>query len=384
MNMYRYVFICLFFCLPLSLSSQVDTPRTQAEQIAAGRQGLITGFRDSDKTTVKNWLLALRILEDDNYLPLQWDERWLLYFWLNDYNAVLGEAARFTNAWEETNRMKIPPPDDSLFNIVDNGMYNGREQYFEQIQQASLPAEDKAFSGLLLNYLLRLSTEEPAASEYDARLDSFLQHYPKTRYKRFMRKRMYNIPPPHDWALSLDFHFFQGNWSGMLERNFRTAYGADFGLGYWRKRWNLSLRVPVGGQKVDQPVEAKGYFWEKGESSVFWGVEMETGYDLVNQPRLRIFPMVGGGYSTLRPPSGDEDDPNPDYFDFFKFQGMHLSAAIHADVKFRIGDGSDSDSYQGVRLRVGHRWLNLGGKNPALQGNMFFFAVGYVIFGRQH
>lgn len=384
MNMYRCIFICVFFSLPLSLAGQVDTARTQAEQIAAGRQSLIAGFRESDEAIVQNWLLALRILEDDHYLPLQWDERWLLYFWLKDYNAVLGETARFTNAWEDANRMKIPPPEDSLFNILDNRMYNDREQYFEQIRQTSLPAEDKEFSALLLNYLLRLSTEEPAASEYDARLDSFLQNYPKTRYKRFMRKRMYNIRPPGDWALSLDFHFFQGNWSGMLERNFRTAYGADFGLSYWRKRWNLSLRAPIGGQKVDRTVEAKGYFWEKGESSLFWGVEMETGYDLVNQPRLRIFPMVGGGYSTLRPPAGDEDDPNPDYFDFFKFQGAHLSAAIHADVKFRAGEDSDADSYQGVRLRVGHRWLNLGRENPALRGNMFFFAVGYVIFGRQH
>lgn len=384
MNTHGQILLWLILFLPSGLLSQPDTPRTQAEQIAAGRRALITGFRSDDQTEVKNWLLALRILEDDNYLPLQWDERWLLYFWLTDYNAALSEAARFTVAWEETNRMKIPPPDDSLFNIVDNRLYADREQHFEQIRLSSLPAEDKTFSGLLLDYLLRLSTEEPAASEFDARLDSFLVQYPKTRYKRFMRKRMYNIAPPGDWALSLDFHFFQGNWSDNLERNFRTAYGADFGLSYWRKRWNLSLRVPIAGQKLDQAVEAKGYFWEKGESSLFWGVEMETGYDLVNQPRLRIFPMVGGGYSTLRPPAGDEDDPNPDYFDFFKFQGVHLGAAIHADVKFRIKDGSDADSYQGLRLRVGHRWLNLGRENPALRGNMFFFAVGYVIFGRQH
>ena len=383
MSMCRQVFYWLLFLLPLGLSSQPDTPRTQTELIAAGRQSLITGFRSGDEAAVKNWLLALRILEDDNHLPLQWDERWLLYIWLKDYNTALGEAARFTNAWEEANRMKIPPPEDSLFNIVDNRLYADREQHFEQIRQSSLAAEDKEFSGLLLDYLLRLSTEEPAASEYDARLDSFLLHYPKTRYTRLIRKRMYNTPPPGDWALSLDFQFFQGNWSDMLEKNFRTSYGVDFGLSYWRKRWSLGLRVPIGGQKLDRPVEAKGYFWEEDEPSTFFGVEIETGYDLIQQPRLRIFPTVGGGYTSLRPPSGDEDDPNPDYYDFFKFQGGHFTAAIQADVKLGFAKDEVAGSYHGVRVRVGHRWLNLGRENPALRGNMFFFAVGYTLFGRQ-
>ena len=378
----HYFYWLLFFC-PLLLSGQPEAPLAQWAQIAVDRQSLITAFRDGNSTEVRALLDTLRGLESDRYLPLQWDERWLLYFWLEDYNAAFAEVARFTKAWEDNNAMKIAPPADSLFKILDNRLYGDQGQYFEQIRQADLPAEEQTFADLLLNFLLRLSTEEPAAAEFDARLDAFLTQYPTSRFARFMRGRMYNTPPPGNWGLSVDVLFLQGNWSGMLDNNFRTCYGGDFAVGYWNNRWNAYLRIPVGGQKLQRPVEAKGYFWEKDEASTFFGVELEAGYDIISKSRLRILPTVGGGYTTIRPPLEDEADPDPDYFDFFRFQGGHLTAAVQADVKFNAGKTNVATSYHGVRVRVGYRWLNLGGENPALRGNMFFFAVGYTMFGRQ-
>lgn len=381
--MRRQLLCWLIFFYPVFAKSQPETSLSQPEQIAAHRQALILAFQTDNPSAVRTQLDSLRRLEDDNYLPLQWDERWLLYVWLKDYDVLLGEAARFTKVWEENNALKIAPPEDSLFKIADNRLYEGREQYFEQIRQSGLQPEEKTFAMLLLDFLLRLSTEEPAASEFDARLDAFLQEYPNSRFARFMRSRMYNTPPPGSWALSIDVLFLQGNWSGMLESHFRSSYGGDFALGYWQNRWNFYLRVPVGGQKLLRPVEANGYFWEKDESSTFFGVELEAGYDIISKSRLRVLPTVGGGYTSLRPPAGTEEDPNPDYFDFFKFQGGHLTAALQADVKFKSGQNNVATSYHGVRVRVGYRWLNLGRENPALRGNMFFFAVGYTIFGRQ-
>lgn len=381
--MSRQIFYWLIFFCPFFVNGQPESSLTQAAQIAVQRQALIIAFQSDNLSEVRSRLDSLRRLEDDNYLPLQWDERWLFYIWLEDYNSLLGETARFTQAWEESNALKIAPPEDSLFKITDNRLYSDRERCFDQIRQSNLPEEEKTFVALLLDFLLRLSTVDPAATEFDTRLNAFQQAYPNSRFIRFMRSRMYNTPPPGSWALSIDMLFMQGNWSGMLENYFRSSYGGDFGLGYWQNRWNFYLRVPVGGQKLMRPVEANGYFWEKDESSTFFGVELEAGYDIINKSRLRVLPTVGGGYTSLRPPAGTEEDPNPDYFDFFKFQGGHLTAALQADVKFKAGPSNVATSYHGVRVRLGYRWLNLGRENPALRGNMFFFAVGYTIFGRQ-
>lgn len=382
--MKQQLLLWLFFFATYSLYAQPEKPLTQYQLIQYYRYELQESFLQVKPAEAVALLDTLRWLEDDQYLTTQWDERWLLYFWSENYETLLNEVARFSNAREEANAEKIPPPEDSLFILVDGALYNEREQLFARIQESALSLEDRTFAALLLDYLLRLSAKEPYASTFDAELSDFQTRYPKSRYARFLRKRMYNTRPPGKWALGVDVLFSQDNWTDNLEYNFRTGYGGDFGLAFWRKRLNLFLRIPVAGQKLMHPVVAQNFVWEEDESSVFFGVEAEAGYDLINKPRFRIFPTVGGGFSSIHPPAASEENPNPDYYDFFRFNGGHLSAAIHADVKFKSTDEKDiAASYHGVRVRVGYRWLNLGRKNPALQGNMFFFAVGYTIFGRQ-
>ncbi len=281
------------------------------------------------------------------------------------------------------NMYKIPPPEDSLFEFLDTRLYTSRGQLLDQIEKADLTPEETEFATLLLEYLLRVSSQESEAEAYDTRLSQFLTRYPGSRFKGFIHRRMYNTSPPGNWALGLDVLFLRGNWTGKMEGNLNTCYGADFGLAFWSKRWNVLLRVPVGFQKLANPIEENTFIWEKDESSIYFGIELEAGYDLYNKSRLRIFPTVGGGYSSLRPPDGTEENPNPDYFEFFKFKSAHLTTAVQADVKFKMGDKKITSTYQGLRVRMGIRWLNFGKQNAGLKGNMFFFAVGYTLFGRQ-
>ncbi len=369
--------------MPLGAHAQTDSLPATEHQIATCRQEIIRAFLHDDQQEARVWMDSLRRLEDNDYLTTQWDERWLLYYWTENYSPLFQEVARFSNAGEEANSYKVPPPADSLFDRLDSRIFAERESYFLQLQQAALPAEESEFVVLLLEYLLRISTQESETESYDARLNQFLSRYPKTRFSGFIHKRMYNTAPPGNWALGADVLFLRGNWTDMLERNLRTCYGADLGLSFWKNRWSLFLRVPVGFQKLANPIEEKGYIWEKDESSVYFGIELETGYDLYNKSRLRILPTVGGGFSSLHPPEGTEENPNPDYFDFFKFRSGHLTTAVQADVKFKAGTGKVATTYQGVRVRLGIRWINFGKQNPGLRGNMFFFAVGYTLFGRQ-
>ncbi len=383
--MLRLIFLTLLTLPPVITWSQQDslpTP-THAQAIALCRQELLHSLWNDNRPDAQFWLDSLRSMEDDNYLALQWDERWLFYFWLENYAPLLDEVAHFTKNTEAETFTKYSPPNDSLFEWLDAQLYRDREQLFRQIDNAWLSGEERDFAALLLHYLLRLSNEPTAADEFDARLNAFLAENPTTRFAPFMRAFMFNTKPPASWAVGLDALFLQGNWSGDLERNFKTAYGADFAVYYWQNRWNLAVRMGVTGQKLLRPVEANTYEWPKDDPSVFFDLELEAGYDLFNKPRLRIFPTVGGGYSTIRPPEGDDQDPNPDYYSNFKFNGVHLTTALQADVKFRQGKGNVATSYHGIRVRMGYHWLNLKRQNPALQGNMFFFAVGYTIFSRQ-
>lgn len=377
-----YILPAIILTIQINGFGQTDSIPTRADSIYSCRQNLLQAFASDDRLNTQFWLDSLQRLEDAEHLALQWDERWLLYFWLDNYGPLFQEVARFSSILEAETWYKAPPPPDSLFKQMDLKLFENQAYLFDQIRQAWLSTEERAFATLLLNYLLRLSLEEPAASEFDAQLNGFLKKFPNSKFRPFIIERMYNTRQPGPWAIGLDLLFLQGNWSGNLERTLRPLFGVDIGLSYWRKGWNLAARLAAGGQKLDRDVEQNRYLWTTGEQSTFFALELETGFDVINTSRLRMFPCLGGGFSSIHPPQ-NEDDPNPDYYDNFRFNGWHLGAAIQADIKFNMGKGNVATSYHGVRVRLGHRWLNLSEGNPALEGNQFYIAVGYALFGRQ-
>ncbi|MBK9335144.1 MAG: hypothetical protein IPM98_00605 [Lewinellaceae bacterium] len=193
---------------------------------------------------------------------------------------------------------------------------------------------------------------------------------------------MYHKTPADDWGLGLDLLFLHGSWSGDLERTLRPLFGIDMGIFFSKKRLTGAVRFAAGGQKLAQSLVQNGYEWPEGDPSTLLAGDLEIGYNLYNKDKVRIFPTIGGGFSGIHPPADEEGD-TPEYYEFFKFRGWHYQAALHADIKFGTNENNVAGSYHGIRLRVGHRWLNLDKNNPVLSGNMFFVAVGYTIFGQQ-
>ena len=380
----KVVYACLlllFVNLPTG-TAQVDSTENPVTRIDRCRRLLLNAFERDDRPDTQFWLDSLQRLESPEYLALQWDERWLLYIWLENYGSLFQEAGGFFTNEIEQAFYKVQPSPDSLFKRLDTRLFENNAYLFDQIRKAWLTTEERAFATLTLDYLLRLSLEEPEASEFDARLTNFLKQFPNSRFKPFIEYRMYNKTPPGNWALGFDLLLAQSSWTGGLERSLRPMFGVDLGLHYWRLRWNTGLRLVFGGQKLDRDVFQSNFSWLKDDPSRFFTVELETGYDVFNKTRLRIYPVVGGGFSSIHPPE-DEEDPNPSYYELFRFNGWHLTTAIHADVKFNPGEDNVATTYHGVRIRLGHRWLNLSEGNPGMQGNMFFVSVGYTVFGRQ-
>ncbi|TNE67846.1 MAG: autotransporter outer membrane beta-barrel domain-containing protein [Bacteroidetes bacterium] len=383
--MFRQIFAILILATcSISLSAQPDSLADAGllPFIQEGRKEMIRSFEETNRPEVQFWMDSLQRLENELFLTLQWDERWLLYLWLENYSALFAEVQIFDSGLEEVELLKLAPPPDSLFQHLDVRLYEERAYLFDQVRKAWLSAEERAFTSLLINYLLRLSTEEPEASAFDKQLNAFLKEYPSSRFTWYIHRHLYNIKPPGNWAFCMDLLFLNGNWTEGMERTLRPAYGGEIALGYWVKRWNAGLRLAVGGQKLDRDMDEKGFIWPEEDPSTFFAIELETGYDIYNKPRLRIFPSFGGGFGSVRP-SENEEEPNPVYYDHFKFNGWHLTTALQADVKFNLKSKKVATTYHGVRVRIGHRWLNFEPRNPAMQGNMFFFAVGYTIFGRQ-
>lgn len=356
-------------------------------RIAATRLQLDTAFLYDDLIGAGMWMDSLMRMEDAEQVALVWDERWLLYFWSGALSNALDEAARYDADERIRQSYKNQPPNDSLFQHLDRILLERQYQLFADIRQAFLNEEEKAFATLLLEYLLRLNGDKPT---WATKIDNFLVKYPRSRFNTYLRSVKPYIPKPSKDALGLFATFWHGEWNNQLERSLRPLNGLEFGLYYWRSRINYQLVALVGSSKLDRDVVQNGYVWPKKDVYSAFGLQGEVGYDLLDKTKFRVFPSVGGGFCRLRPPSPDDgEEPLPDYYYNFRFFSGHLVAALNVDLKMFPRRAKPNGirsvipgSYNGPRLRVGYQRLWFDRKNPALQGNLFFVAIGYNLHGR--
>jgi len=387
MNM-KNIFIVLILNLIATVSfTQNDSipppnPVTTAEKIAASRAELLQSFLLDDPAGAGLWIDSLSRLENEVYAGLIWDERWMLYFWLESYGTLLEELSRFDENQRALQAWKIQPPKDSLFEWVDFTLHEKRYELFSSIRSAFLNEEEKAISTLLIEYLLRLNQDE---EEWAERLQSFENHYPKSRFLAFVRSIKPVILKPTNQAIGLSGGLLVGSWLGNIERSLTTPYAFNLDAYYWTNRWNFIFDGSFGGPTLSRDLLLDGEIWPEADPTSFFTLSLNLGYDIVNTPKIRIFPSIGGGVGFLRPPTpGEDEDPLPDYYDHFNLHQFHLTAALTTDIKLFSRNYQDwsmpKGSYHGIRLKFGWNGLQFGRESSFLQGQMLYFAVNYNLY----
>lgn len=392
-------FLFSLFLLTTALQAQQDSLSKSLappvfRRIMETRKELLLAFQNDDPAGAALWRDSLMRLENDKYTALLWDERWLLYYWEDAYGNLFDEVERFDAAERERVAAKIPPPNDSLFEWLDRTLYESRFLVYEKIGRGFLSEEEKQFALLQLDYLLRLNQAEIATGEWNKRLDAFLNLHPESRFKTYIQAHLRTpdakpesnkIRP--DRGFGMDILITSGRWRDELERNIRSPYGFDIGIAYWIKRWNIGVRCNFSWQKLERSIYQNSYEWPKNDPSSLIMPELELGYDFLNNQKIRVFPSVIGGISILKPPGADEteEEPLPEYYSDFYFVKGFLGASLTADVKIRnFADPTEwksNKSYLGARIRIGYNWLNWESDNPALNGDLFYFAIGINLFG---
>jgi hypothetical protein len=390
--MYRLLTTIFFITLTSSLAAQSDSlpkpaPKkaSLADRIGSARAELLQAFLNDDPAGAALWRDSLMRLETATQSALMWDERWLLYFWEESYGNLLEEAAGFDDHARYLANAKTAPPGDSLFTWLDHVMYDSRFNYFNSMAKGFLSQEEKAFATLLFEYLLRLNTD---ASDWNARTNTFIQKYPTSRFNTFLKTTQTPEIKAGNSGFNLDIMLQSGTFTGALQSSLTQLWGLDVGLTYWRKRLNVGFHFTIGGPKLHRDIyqlENSGFYytWPKGDPTTFMAPELELGYDVVNNQKIRLFPSVGAGWNFLRPPTPDEsEDPLPDYYVLFKYNSGHWLGSLTADIKFPMGSdgGVAKGSYHGVRLRAGYRKMYLGNDNTRLDGDMIFLSIGYNLF----
>lgn len=376
-------FIALFFLLSQILGAQTNDQIARKDKIKSGRLELKNAVTADDPAGAGLWIDSLSRLENKYYTGLSWDERWLLYYWTENYGALLSEAAQMGAAERYALSEKVQPPADSLFELTDSMMYARRFESFQAIRHAFLTAEEKAFSILLLEYLLRINGNE---EEWAEKISAFESKYPQSGYLYFLSGVKPDILKPANKALGAAIGLQSGSWTDQIDRSLPPLYGLSLDFYYWVDKWNVQFGASFGGGRLKRDITDGLDIWPGNDPFSYSNYSLEIGYDIINAEKIRIFPSAGVGIAFLSPPtSADVPEELPVYYDSFRLLEGHLGASLTADVKlFRdnyVNWGLPKGSYNGFRVRVGYNWLNFGDGIPALDGNLFYFTFGYNVFG---
>jgi len=376
----RLLLCCLtVWLLPTLATAQTTLP----SRITSARLELQRAFAGDDPAAAALWMDSLSRLETDTYVGLVWDERWLLYLWEEAYGNLFDEVTRFDDAARERQANKVAPRNDSLFETMDRILYEQRFEMYNRLQRALLNEEEKAFTVLQIDYLLRLNKDQ---KDWATRLEAFLQRYPDSRFANFIRSIKPEVKitaPPGQRGFGMALLLANGQWTNQLDRSIRPTVGVEGSFYLWRKGWHIEAGFMAGSTSLSRTIRHNGFDWPKQEPADFLTAGLKIGRDILHTERLRVTPSVGASFASLVPTVPDEGE-NPGYYSEFNFSDAHLMAALTTDVKlFRREwnlQGVEKGTFHGIRLRVGYHWLRLGQRNPFLDGNMFFFSLGYHLF----
>lgn len=351
---------------------------TATERIAQDRQLLREAFLSEDDPTANALLDTLHLVLEDSFLAATYaEERWLIWYWTGRYDRIFAEVTRYDQRYRFLQSQKVPPPADSLLDLLDEVSQAHNEQLYQAIAAADLNTEEKSFASLHLEYLLSPRPTLRQMTDQDERVLAFLEKFPRSRFRAYAREFLYSGTKMQNRGNDLDAMLTVARPDRQLGVNFRNSFGFSLAYGVWRERWQFGGRASLGFMQAD-----RNFSLERtdvaADSTIFSAcLTPEAGYILWNGPKMRLMPCLGAGLAFMSVPARADPDLELSY------RYLNVCAQLGALIDYRFGKIQRDDewftggsSQLALRIGLGYQWLGFGGNDPQLRGGQFFVGVG--------
>jgi hypothetical protein len=361
-------------------------PAPKSEIINRGRNMIIDLLVANDQNKVRKVFNYL-VEEEGNqyYLAFYPGEKWLLYYWTEQYDKLIESILYHDTIDWQSNRSLILPNEDLLIQKLREIVWSEESVIKSQIKLSDLNEIDKAFLELHFNYLMETLKEDKDQDYLNTSADQFLVSYPNSGYEQFVRRNIRYVYKISKWGAAYELFTGAGIFSGGLQRNFKNVY--SFGIACDVAYNNLTgyLRIAIGHSKTKDSIAFSTGTWRGGEHAEMLAFEGSVGYATFENNHFKVSPFIGFT-STGISPSQTDKEKFPEYEDVGLEYTLAYTLGVNTEIKFKTaqrwnGFGTQ-ESYRFIRLRYSYVMPQFDRKYDGFSGDLHCITIGFGAFGR--
>ena len=367
-----------------SLRSEILRYKDEKEEtIIKGRKLTLARFMENDKNKVSELLKYLETQENEDYLIFYPAEKWLLYYWTQQYKKVMKGVEDINSTYFTEMNRKIKPPKDLLPIKIREKLFQQRQEIKQQIFQSTLTEPEKKFLALNFDYLLAsYDNKEITQDTLNVLSDKYLQDYPQSHFDNYVRKYIRYEFVPSKWGFAFEFFSGYGIFTDNLEKNFKNnvPVGVAFDICY--KKFALYMRDYIGFSKTKDSIQFKDGTWRKDAQVRVYLPEASLGYTIIDNRFFKIAPFVGISSTDISPTDYDKKK-YPEYENIDLTFTTTYTLGINLDFKLNFNNKNSDPSYGFVRVRYAYNKPQFNWKYSGFNGYFQYLTIGIGGFSRR-
>jgi hypothetical protein len=382
----------LFFfgILTINLSAQIDTTEfnryysqsSKLEVISKYRELLLDNIVAMDKQKTKELLYyALQQVENENYVVLYPDEKWLICLLIGEYSLITSEMAEMDSAYFEKMKSKVRPRQDDLYKILLQKTNSNRPIIEKDIENTpDLAPDDRAFYKMLL----LVYTEPGNLRDYQNILNNqataFLNDYPGTKHEAYTRNFIRYEFTPKNLRIGCEIYMGYMALSSGLKDYHNGAVNLGLGIIWGWNNFVLNTRYAFGTNKLKKDIQYQDSIWKKGGKATIFLWELSLGYNYRFSEKLTITPVLGCGWFSLSPSTKDAE--KNEYLKDINILS-YCNPNIGIDLGWKLGDnyfqannGKLRYNFNSCNLRYVYQPVSFTQKHNQLNGTVHNITLG--------
>ena len=401
------LFLVPFFLIPNFLQAQQDSLSIQqkimeskeSDQmiIMRTRNFIYNKLKTGNITDVANaFNYALRNYESEKVKPFWLDEKFLLSYWVGDYNLVYkadsldNDFKSQVDYWGYPNRDILFPQKDEL--TVELGIMTNKNKtnLAENVDSLVSDNEKHDFLILFLDWLTFSATDSEMTyqeqrdylvNDLTPRAEKFLETYKDSQFAPFVRKYFRYVYVLNNFGYGLQIGLGalmpQGEASNYLNTEYTLVM--DFNLNWKRALFDFGVDMGVP-RTLKKPFEYEGKFWNTDIKHNYYAFYLSAGYVAKETDFIKIIPHLGIGGINVSVCEEDKDKAGDD----FSMTQAIVQYGITCDLKL---GGSyftfepSTYSYSGISFSLNYNQFL--GSNPVMTGGMLQLRITYTLFTRE-